>query len=143
MATETGIEATIKVVEPTGSETHVAVELDGRELTWVVGDRVELRASKRSGSLGNGKGSLPRPTDPTEGWKPEGARTVRRALAPSARQFDCSAGDRLDKPACIWVLRVADDLLCRSLLDDLAEIEHINSLGDLSQHSEIVRDEEV
>ncbi|MCS4094919.1 hypothetical protein FHT76_006628 [Rhizobium sp. BK176] len=50
MATETGIEATIKVVEPTGSETHVAVELDGRELTWVVGDRVELRASKRSGS---------------------------------------------------------------------------------------------
>ncbi|EPE94768.1 ABC transporter ATP-binding protein [Rhizobium grahamii] len=39
---ETGIEATVKVVEPTGSETHVAVEVDGRELTWVVRDRVEL-----------------------------------------------------------------------------------------------------
>jgi len=44
---ETGVEATIKVVEPTGSETHVAVELDGRELTWVVRDRVELTPEQK------------------------------------------------------------------------------------------------
>ncbi|MGO7565667.1 TOBE domain-containing protein, partial [Rhizobium johnstonii] len=33
---ENGVDAVVKVVEPTGSETHVAVELEGRELTWVV-----------------------------------------------------------------------------------------------------------
>ncbi|MEZ2132031.1 MULTISPECIES: ABC transporter ATP-binding protein [unclassified Sinorhizobium] len=37
------IDAIVKVVEPTGSETHVAVEVEGTELTWVVRDRVELR----------------------------------------------------------------------------------------------------
>jgi multiple sugar transport system ATP-binding protein len=39
---ENGVDAVVKVVEPTGSETHVAVELEGRELTWVVRERVEL-----------------------------------------------------------------------------------------------------
>ncbi|GGD87848.1 MULTISPECIES: ABC transporter ATP-binding protein [Rhizobium] len=39
---ENGVDAVVKVVEPTGSETHVAVDLDGRELTWVVRERVEL-----------------------------------------------------------------------------------------------------
>lgn len=44
---ETGIDAVVKVVEPTGSETHVAVEVDGRELTWVVRERVELAPEQR------------------------------------------------------------------------------------------------
>ncbi|ARM92065.1 ABC transporter ATP-binding domain-containing protein (plasmid) [Rhizobium sp. CIAT894] len=44
---ETGIDAVVKVVEPTGSETHVAVEVDGRELTWVVRERVELVPEQR------------------------------------------------------------------------------------------------
>ncbi|WP_180902719.1 ABC transporter ATP-binding protein [Martelella soudanensis] len=39
---EDGIDAVVKVIEPTGSETHVAVEVEGRELTWVVRDRVDL-----------------------------------------------------------------------------------------------------
>jgi multiple sugar transport system ATP-binding protein len=44
---ENGVDAVVKVVEPTGSETHVAVELEGRELTWVVRERVELAPEQR------------------------------------------------------------------------------------------------
>jgi len=40
---EDGVDAVVKVVEPTGAETHVAVEVDGRELTWVVRDRVDFQ----------------------------------------------------------------------------------------------------
>jgi multiple sugar transport system ATP-binding protein len=39
---EEGVPATVTVVEPTGSETHVAVDIAGRELTWVVRERVDL-----------------------------------------------------------------------------------------------------
>ncbi|KWV53695.1 sugar ABC transporter ATP-binding protein [Rhizobium altiplani] len=44
---EDGVAATVKVVEPTGSETHVAVDVEGKELTWVVRDRVELVPDQR------------------------------------------------------------------------------------------------
>jgi multiple sugar transport system ATP-binding protein len=37
-----GVDAVVKVIEPTGSETHVAVEIEGKELTWVVRERVNL-----------------------------------------------------------------------------------------------------
>jgi multiple sugar transport system ATP-binding protein len=37
-----GIDAVVKVIEPTGSETHVAVNVEGKELTWVVRERVAL-----------------------------------------------------------------------------------------------------
>ncbi len=40
---ETGIKGTVAVVEPTGSETHVVVRIEGRELTAVFRDRVSLR----------------------------------------------------------------------------------------------------
>ncbi|MBB3387971.1 multiple sugar transport system ATP-binding protein [Rhizobium sp. BK275] len=42
-----GIEAIVKVIEPTGSETHVAVEVEGKELTWVVRERVNLVPEQR------------------------------------------------------------------------------------------------
>ncbi|QWW71499.1 ABC transporter ATP-binding protein [Rhizobium sp. WYJ-E13] len=42
-----GVEAIVKVVEPTGSETHVAVEVEGKELTWVVRERVSLVPEQR------------------------------------------------------------------------------------------------
>ena len=42
-----GIEAIVKVIEPTGSETHVAVEVEGKELTWVVRERVSLVPEQR------------------------------------------------------------------------------------------------
>ena len=41
-ASEAGVTATVTVVEPTGSETHVALELEGKELTWVMRERAEL-----------------------------------------------------------------------------------------------------
>jgi len=44
---EDGVDAVVKVIEPTGSETHVAIEVEGRELTWVVRDRVELVPDQR------------------------------------------------------------------------------------------------
>ncbi|EJJ31633.1 ABC transporter ATP-binding protein [Rhizobium sp. CF142] len=42
-----GIEAIVKVIEPTGSETHVAVEVEGKELTWVVRERLSLAPEQR------------------------------------------------------------------------------------------------
>jgi len=44
---EDGVDAVVKVVEPTGSETHVAVDVEGKELTWVVRERVELVPDQR------------------------------------------------------------------------------------------------
>jgi multiple sugar transport system ATP-binding protein len=41
-----GVPATVTVVEPTGSETHVAVDLAGHELTWIVRDRIDLAAGQ-------------------------------------------------------------------------------------------------
>ena len=41
------------------------------------------------------------------------------------------------------MLRPAHHLFRRSLLDDLAEIEDVDALGDLADDSEIVRDEEI
>ncbi|ENN86731.1 putative ABC transporter ATP-binding protein Y4oS [Rhizobium freirei PRF 81] len=41
-ASEGGVTATVMVVEPTGSETHVELELEGREATWVMRERAEL-----------------------------------------------------------------------------------------------------
>ncbi|WP_113407714.1 sn-glycerol-3-phosphate ABC transporter ATP-binding protein UgpC [Rhizobiales bacterium] len=41
-ASERGVTATVTVVEPTGSETHVALDLEGKELTWVMRERAEL-----------------------------------------------------------------------------------------------------
>ncbi|MGY5777450.1 ABC transporter ATP-binding protein [Rhizobium sp. LEGMi135b] len=41
-ASEVGVTATVTVVEPTGSETHVALDLEGKELTWVMRERAEL-----------------------------------------------------------------------------------------------------
>ncbi|NKJ39933.1 MULTISPECIES: ABC transporter ATP-binding protein [Rhizobium] len=41
-ASDDGIAATVSVIEPTGSETHVALELEGREITWVMRERAEL-----------------------------------------------------------------------------------------------------
>jgi multiple sugar transport system ATP-binding protein len=41
-ATEGGLPATVSVVEPTGSETHVALEVEGKEITWVMRERVSL-----------------------------------------------------------------------------------------------------
>ena len=42
-----GIEGTIAVVEPTGSETHVVVRIEGRELVAVFRDRVSHRPGDR------------------------------------------------------------------------------------------------
>ncbi len=42
-----GVEAVVKVIEPTGSETHVAIEVEGKELTWVVRERVNLAPEQR------------------------------------------------------------------------------------------------
>jgi multiple sugar transport system ATP-binding protein len=36
------VKATVKLIEPTGSETHVLVDVEGQELTWIVRDRVDL-----------------------------------------------------------------------------------------------------
>ena len=44
---EEGVEAIVKVIEPTGSETHVAVEVEGKELTWVLRERVNLTPEQR------------------------------------------------------------------------------------------------
>ncbi len=41
-ATEGGVPATVNVVEPTGSETHVALTVEGKEVTWVMRERAEL-----------------------------------------------------------------------------------------------------
>ncbi|ASW08431.1 ABC transporter ATP-binding protein [Rhizobium sp. 11515TR] len=41
-ASERGVTATVTVVEPTGSETHVALDLEAKELTWVMRERAEL-----------------------------------------------------------------------------------------------------
>ncbi|MBW9113955.1 sn-glycerol-3-phosphate ABC transporter ATP-binding protein UgpC [Rhizobium cauense] len=56
LAGEEGVDAVVKVIEPTGSETHVAVEVEGKELTWVVRERVELVPEQRVKlSLGTSK----------------------------------------------------------------------------------------
>jgi multiple sugar transport system ATP-binding protein len=41
-ATDDGVPAIVTVIEPTGSETHVALDVEGRELTWVMRERAEL-----------------------------------------------------------------------------------------------------
>ena len=43
----TGIQGTIAVVEPTGSETHVVVRIEGRELVAVFRDRINHRPGDR------------------------------------------------------------------------------------------------
>ncbi|MDL2398100.1 ABC transporter ATP-binding protein [Rhizobium mayense] len=45
-ATDDGVPATVTVVEPTGSETHVALEVEGKEITWVMRERAELTPSQ-------------------------------------------------------------------------------------------------
>jgi len=40
---ETGLTCTVAVVEPTGSETHVVLRVDGREIVAVFRDRVSMR----------------------------------------------------------------------------------------------------
>ncbi|AWB47917.1 sugar ABC transporter ATP-binding protein [Gemmobacter aquarius] len=40
---QAGLQGTVAVVEPTGSETHVVIRIDGGELTAVFRDRVSLR----------------------------------------------------------------------------------------------------
>ncbi|MEJ5080622.1 MULTISPECIES: ABC transporter ATP-binding protein [unclassified Ochrobactrum] len=40
------IEAVVKVVEPTGSETHVVLDIQGQELTWVVRERIALEVGQ-------------------------------------------------------------------------------------------------
>lgn len=40
---QAGLQGTVAVVEPTGSETHVVIRIDGGELTAVFRDRVTLR----------------------------------------------------------------------------------------------------
>ncbi|AYG68932.1 MULTISPECIES: sn-glycerol-3-phosphate ABC transporter ATP-binding protein UgpC [unclassified Rhizobium] len=42
LAAEDGVTTTVTVIEPTGSETHVALDLEGKELTWVMRERAEL-----------------------------------------------------------------------------------------------------
>ena len=37
-----GVPAKVTVVEPTGSETHIALEVEGREVTWVMRERADL-----------------------------------------------------------------------------------------------------
>ncbi|WP_337270544.1 ABC transporter ATP-binding protein [Oryzifoliimicrobium ureilyticus] len=39
---ENGIEGIVKVVEPTGSETLISVEIAGQELTWVARERIGI-----------------------------------------------------------------------------------------------------
>ncbi|MEN5275712.1 sn-glycerol-3-phosphate ABC transporter ATP-binding protein UgpC [Brucella sp. TWI432] len=41
------IEAVVKVVEPTGSETHIVLDVQGQELTWVVRERTTLEVSQK------------------------------------------------------------------------------------------------
>ncbi|MEF0941764.1 ABC transporter ATP-binding protein [Rhizobium sp. BR 362] len=41
-ARDGGVPTRVTVIEPTGSETHVALDLEGRELTWVMRERAEL-----------------------------------------------------------------------------------------------------
>ncbi|MFK0332105.1 ABC transporter ATP-binding protein [Rhizobium sp. NPDC090275] len=41
-AQDGGVPATVSVVEPTGSETHVALEVEGKEITWVMRERADL-----------------------------------------------------------------------------------------------------
>jgi multiple sugar transport system ATP-binding protein len=40
---DTGLTCTVAVVEPTGSETHVVLRIDGREIVAVFRDRVSMR----------------------------------------------------------------------------------------------------
>ena len=46
-ASEGGVTATVTVVEPTGSETHVALDLESKELTWVMRERAELTPGQK------------------------------------------------------------------------------------------------
>lgn len=46
---EGAIEAVVKVVEPTGSETHLVAEAGGRELTAVSRERLALQPGERVG----------------------------------------------------------------------------------------------
>jgi multiple sugar transport system ATP-binding protein len=41
-AQDGGVPATVSVVEPTGSETHVALTVEGKEVTWVMRERADL-----------------------------------------------------------------------------------------------------
>ncbi|MBB3962692.1 ABC transporter ATP-binding protein [Rhizobium metallidurans] len=41
-AQDGGVPATVSVVEPTGSETHIALEVEGKEITWVMRERADL-----------------------------------------------------------------------------------------------------
>ncbi|HEX8048144.1 ABC transporter ATP-binding protein [Rhizobium sp.] len=46
-AADGGVPATVTVIEPTGSETHVALEVEGKELTWVMRERAELAPNQK------------------------------------------------------------------------------------------------
>ncbi len=46
-APEGGVTATVNVIEPTGSETHVALDLEGKELTWVMRERAALMPGQK------------------------------------------------------------------------------------------------
>ncbi|OCJ01869.1 sugar ABC transporter ATP-binding protein [Agrobacterium sp. 13-626] len=46
-AADCGVPATVTVIEPTGSETHVALDVEGKELTWVMRERAELAPNQK------------------------------------------------------------------------------------------------
>ncbi|QCJ00296.1 ABC transporter ATP-binding protein [Agrobacterium larrymoorei] len=43
IGSEKGIDAVVKLVEPTGSETHLVVDLEGQEITCLVRDRTDFK----------------------------------------------------------------------------------------------------
>jgi multiple sugar transport system ATP-binding protein len=47
LAKSGGVAATVMIVEPTGSETHIALDLEGREITWVARERVGLTPGQK------------------------------------------------------------------------------------------------
>jgi len=51
--------------------------------------------------------------------------------------------DGVEQALGIGVLGVVHDLFGRAFLDDLAEIENVDAIGDLAHHGEIMGDEEV
>ncbi|MEB2847850.1 sn-glycerol-3-phosphate ABC transporter ATP-binding protein UgpC [Rhizobiales bacterium RZME27] len=46
IGTQNGAKATVKVVEPTGADTHVLADIGGTEITCVVNDRVDFAAGQ-------------------------------------------------------------------------------------------------
>ena len=67
----------------------------------------------------------------------------RLGAGPGAAQWQRGAGNGIQQTPRVLLLRVAEDVVHRALLDDAALLHHAHEVGGDPHHGEVVRDEQI